>query len=821
MRKGIIAGVIVLALGAAVLLLVVNLNALIRRNKDYLIDQAEQALGRKLAVGEVRVSLWPGLGVRFHDFVMSDDPAFSAKEFIRASDLQVNARLLPLLRGRLQIKRLILHNPKIEIIRDEKGAFNFSSIAAEEEEKKARGEKKKRERAPTPPAFLVSLVDIEGGEIHYLDRKERADVAISDIQLKVKDLDFNQPFSVELAAAVPSGKRNLNVRARVGPLASGTSFDQVPIEGRITFDPLEFGKLKAAMPRIGSYLPAGLVLSGTLQVKDLDLKGTLNNLALNGTLEGKEAGISYGSLFQKPSGVALTLSLDSQVTKKALSFKKTNLKLHNLDLRLKGDTQLGSAPALNLSIETNRFGLEGWEKILPALSGYQFSGNLETRATIRGAVGKGAAPKINGTVSLENVSGKLAQLPKPFRELNAKVSFTGEQAQIPDASLRVGESQVRLSAQVQRLTPLALSYRLSSPELRLSDLQATEGKSDKGDLLKNLSSDGALKMQNGSLSYQGKVSSTEGSLNRINYKDLAAGISLENKILNFKNLVVKALNGSLQADGQYEFAAAPPRFSLSSKTRGLDLRELSRILQAEGGKQFQGRLNSDLKVSGRGKTWEEMKPTLTGTGVAEVLQGTLLDFNIAESVLGGVTGFPGLTSLVSPQIRKKYPAIFTAKNTEFKELKTQFTLGEGKANVKELTLTAADFAVRGTGWVDFNQRVDLQSVLSFSNRLSADIAGSAKEVRYLFNDKGNLEIPFSLKGTLPGARPKPDMSFIGRQLQRGFLRKGTEELQKRFLGPKERSRKEETEPTPEPKRRDRRPPTEELIRKGLEGLFGR
>ena len=76
-----------------------------------------------------------------------------------------------------------------------------------------------------------------------------------------------------------------------------------------------------------------------------------------------------------------------------------------------------------------------------------------------------------------------------------------------------------------------------------------------------------------------------------------------------------------------------------------------------------------MKISGSGKEWNEIKPSLRGQGQAEVLQGALLDFNIADNVLSSVTGIPGLTSLINPQVRKKYPETFEAKDTQFKELK--------------------------------------------------------------------------------------------------------------------------------------------------------
>ena len=42
----------------------VNLNGLINRNKDYLLAQAKEALGRDVKIGDIGVTLWGGIGVR-------------------------------------------------------------------------------------------------------------------------------------------------------------------------------------------------------------------------------------------------------------------------------------------------------------------------------------------------------------------------------------------------------------------------------------------------------------------------------------------------------------------------------------------------------------------------------------------------------------------------------------------------------------------------------------------------------------------------------------------------------------------------------------
>jgi len=820
MRKWIIGVTVLIVLSVVVVVaLVLNVNSLIARNKDYLIGQAEQALGRKISVGEVEATFVSGLGVRLSNFVMADDPGFSSDEFVRARDLQVNLKFWPLLRKEFEVKRVILHDPVIRIIRNKAGVFNFSTIAKDNAKKTPEKEKKvAKPEQEAPAALLVSLIDISGGDVRYIDRKDGTDLQLRQIDLKVEDLDVNRPVSVRLAAAVYADKQNLNLTGRVGPVGAGRELNQVPLDIELDIDPLDMTRLKTAAPNLKKVLPKELDLSGVFRVKDLKFKGTLKDLALNGAIEGTNGALRYGGTFQKPAGIPLTLSADARYLGNKLAIRKGFLKLHTLELASAGDIQLGDTPVVSLSVDSKPASLNGWDRIVPAIASYQLAGTMELKATMRGKVGNGAAPQVQGVLTLKNASAKPPDFPRPIENLDTRIQFSGQRADIDEMTLSLGKSRIRVGAAVERFAPLTLSYKLSTPELWPADYTTALAEERRGDVIRNLRSEGRLNMANGSMTYQGKLTSADGTLYNVAYKNLDAALSLADKVANIRSLRVNALSGALQVEGEYGFKDATPRFSFASKAQGIDVKELYTALDAKAERDIRGRLNADMKLSGSGKTWEEIKPNLRGQGEAEVLQGAVHNFNVAESVLTGITGVPGLTNvIISPSLRQKYPETFTAKDTEFKELKTLLDLADGRINIKNLRMAAAEFFVQGKGWADFNRQVDMRATLSFSQRLSADLSHSAREIKYLLNNQGQLEIPFTLSGTLPNVKPKPDSNFLGQVVQRGFMRRGAEELQNRFLGGKERAEDRKIAPD----QGNQRNSTDDLIRRGLESLFKR
>ena len=293
MRKRII-GAVVLAMSGVLVLTVLNVNFLVRRNKDYLIGQVEQALGRKITVDKIEVTLTP-VGARLVNFAMADDPAFSAAAFLRAKDLQVDLRLLPLLIGQFRLKRLVLESPVISIVRDARGQYNFASNARNEKSDRdsADSSKNASDRKQDSQLFLVASLNVSDGTLRYRDLKNDSELTATLINLEVNDFEWNEPFDIQLEAAVMAAKHNLKFKSRIGPIAGNRDYRDVPLDGDIRADALDLGKVNNAMPQLRKALPKALRFDGVYTIKDLKFKGTLNNLSLKGAVTGTDASFRF------------------------------------------------------------------------------------------------------------------------------------------------------------------------------------------------------------------------------------------------------------------------------------------------------------------------------------------------------------------------------------------------------------------------------------------------------------------------------------------------------------------------------------------------
>ena len=218
---------------------------------------------------------------------------------------------------------------------------------------------------------------------------------VRQIDLQIEDLDSNGPLSVKLAAAVYADKQNFEISSKVGRLAR-SHFNEIPLRGALNIDPLNLSRLQEALPTLKSALPKDLYLSGVFRVNNLSFRGSLKDLSVNGEIEGTSGAWRYGKTFQKPAGTAFTMSADARYSGEKLSINKGRLKLHTLELASAGDIHFGDNPIINLSFNSQPASLEGWDKLIPALSSYQMTGTIDVRANFRGKIGRGATPHIEG-----------------------------------------------------------------------------------------------------------------------------------------------------------------------------------------------------------------------------------------------------------------------------------------------------------------------------------------------------------------------------------------------------------------------------------------
>lgn len=113
---------------AALLLVLFLYRPGVHQLRNRIANSIGSALGRRVAIDDVRFHVLPRPGFDLEGLVVYDDPAFSAEPMIRAQDVFAAIRFRSLLRGRLEIATLSATEPSINIVRNNEGRWNLASL---------------------------------------------------------------------------------------------------------------------------------------------------------------------------------------------------------------------------------------------------------------------------------------------------------------------------------------------------------------------------------------------------------------------------------------------------------------------------------------------------------------------------------------------------------------------------------------------------------------------------------------------------------------------------------------------------------------------
>lgn len=200
----------VIALLIAVILIVPHFVDLGLFKRTYL-PRVEEALNRRVDVGEVRLSLVPAPSIRLSHLKVFDSPAYADNTFFAADQVQLRLRLWPLLHGRFEVSELVLDKPIFNLLKQPDGTFNYSDIAGKKTAPAGRREARRRADAPraaeaaAPPLLIPGNMRVRDGALNVIT-KGQAPIHIRGIDLSLREFSSDVPFPFRASFSYPGLK---------------------------------------------------------------------------------------------------------------------------------------------------------------------------------------------------------------------------------------------------------------------------------------------------------------------------------------------------------------------------------------------------------------------------------------------------------------------------------------------------------------------------------------------------------------------------------------------------------------------------------------
>jgi uncharacterized protein involved in outer membrane biogenesis len=262
---GLAAGLLLVA-SAVVLALPTLLD--LPRFQSLLRSEASRVLDRPVRFERVSLAYWPLPAVRIRGLTVANAPGLGADPLLAVDDARIRVRLLPLLRGRLQLGEIVLEKPRVILEQRRDGSWNLP----------VPGSGRSASAAPAAPLVLVSRLRLREGqlEIRIPGQSGAGPSAriVDRIDITLEDLGWTDPIRLEIAARLPGGGLAVKVEGQVGPLAAAGS-DLAGLPARLT------ARFTAEEARPDA--PGGFGLSGRGE-GELRAEGPLGSLTGGGRL---------------------------------------------------------------------------------------------------------------------------------------------------------------------------------------------------------------------------------------------------------------------------------------------------------------------------------------------------------------------------------------------------------------------------------------------------------------------------------------------------------------------------------------------------------
>lgn len=236
MRRGVL---ITAALAVAALVLPPFIN--VGRYKGRVIESLSIALGRPVTVDAVELRLLPQPGFHLDNLAVGDDPAYSAEPILHAEEVTAYLRLSSLWRGKMEIARLKLKYPSLNLAERQDASWNLESLlwkaSRSQSAPTAAGHSESRPRFP--------YIEATNGRINFKNGLEKSVFSFTEADFTLWSPAENQ-WRMRLEARPMRTDMPVTdtgtVRAEI-TMQRANLLRDAPMQGTVTWERVQLGNL--------------------------------------------------------------------------------------------------------------------------------------------------------------------------------------------------------------------------------------------------------------------------------------------------------------------------------------------------------------------------------------------------------------------------------------------------------------------------------------------------------------------------------------------------------------------------------------------------
>lgn len=760
-----ILGILAVILVALVIILTVLAKVLItpERVKAQVLPLAQKALQREIQLGDVDVSLFSGIALK--NIVINERSGETA--FVTADQVVLRYQFWPLLFMKVVVDEVRLDAPKITVIRQADGSFNFSDLAGESADTPVSPSApvavdSTEDSAKNPIDLLVSNVTIAGGELQFVDYSINAK---APYRYKMSDLNV-QASNISLQQAFPF---DVNARLNGSTIAVKGSADLKARAGQVNLQLADFD-VTSFLPYFRDNLPGKL---GTLKLSmDLNAVGGAESLTTHGKVVLQDIDIVLNALPDAPvrdASLALDYDVKVDMAHTSVQIAMANVNLNGIVLDLSGQVNnYATAPEVDLVAVLKELDLRSAlasvpKELVKQVEGLDPAGTVSARIALAGSVDKPLSLLKTGEVSMAGIQASAGGM-RP--SLTGKLVLTGDQVSADKLKLTLGDNNADIDLKVSNLfgKPIVVSSMVKSerflldPLLKAGVAPVAVGAEKTGVPGKPTGETQAEEIGPFDLPVKadGEVRIAQTVYQGLSINDFLMRYRLAGNILTIDTMTGKVAGGTFSKTATVDLGKKGLVYNAKLNLSSVQADPIIKAFAPKAAGTVFGGLSLDADFDGKGTLPDAIRKSMSGKGAIMVADGRLT----GSSLVQGLSEFIHLDEL---------------RDLQFSKAKGSYTIQNGKIQMNS-DFAGNDVSMTPRGTIGLDGTLDIDLGTRLAPKLTAKLDRKGEVAQFFTDQEGWSELPLKIAGTLS----KPKFSVDSTAVKSKVKDKVKDELQKKL-----------------------------------------
>ncbi|MBW2070135.1 MAG: DUF748 domain-containing protein, partial [Deltaproteobacteria bacterium] len=345
-RKVLLAIVLALLLASGGLALFLHSYFTSDRIISWIRPPLEEVLQRKVSMRQVS---WGLRGFHVSGLQIGNDEA--AQPLLTSQDLELQWATLSLLRGRIEIRSLVLDKPQLTVIRYANGTYNLEEVWS-----RLQQAGKEERRSTGVFALAATVLSMKNGKITFVDQQQSPAkiLTIHHIQSQISSLSTTMPMPFEFAGRLAESSE--------GRFAFNGTFDLPDrrLRGKLELANIDMASIRFFLPHQGGIFRQGnLTLAATVDLVPLKFK-------LQGNLGVKGLTVQLASGITGAMDVASKFDATIENVEQLLEVKALDLEINDQQASVQGKlSNWDSNPQVQFTLRSSSIELDKLLQLLP------------------------------------------------------------------------------------------------------------------------------------------------------------------------------------------------------------------------------------------------------------------------------------------------------------------------------------------------------------------------------------------------------------------------------------------------------------------------